>query len=136
MLVSVTATAQFTVYEPVIVPERSTGSSYGYNNPYSGYGNPYSDYGNPYNNSYRPAPKPKAKTYTLTGYYRNNTGWYQTQIRVSVKGEEIKLVGVKYGNNWTGCNSNVSEVGGFDTKEVQDHFNYKGYFYLLGMVYF
>lgn len=133
MMASLTASAQFTVYKNVPDPTRS--SNY---NPYRGYEtNPYRGYEtNPYGNQYRSTPKPKAKQYTLTGYYKKSDGWYQTKIKISVSEDEVKLIGVKYGNNWAGCSSKVSEVGAFDSKEVQDNFNYKGYFTYLGTIYF
>lgn len=128
LLVSLSASAQFTVYEPVIVPESSTKSST--YNPYN------SVPSNPYGGYYGNTQTSKPKQYTLTGYYKQTDGWYKTQIKVSVSDEGISLVGIKYGNYWAGCNSKVSEVGAFDSQEVQDNFNYKGYFTYLGTIYF
>ena len=130
MLMSISSYAQFTIYEPVYAPpSRSTSPSYY---------DPFTVYQSvpDYDVQYRRAPQPTAKQYTLTGYYKTHEGWFRTQIRVSVSDDVIKLVGVKYGNSWCGCNSTVSEVGAFDTQEVKDNFNYKGYFTNLGMIYF
>lgn len=129
LLMSLTASAQFTVYQNVDVPSRSSTQSNNFN--------PFSVFeSNPYNNQYRSTPRPQSKQYTLTGYYKKTDGWYHTQIKISITGDEIKLIGVKYGNNWAGCDSKVSEVGAFDTQEVKDNFNYKGYFTYLGTIYF
>ena len=130
VMMSLTASAQFTVYKNVDVPSRS--SSQSNYNPYRT--NPYN--GSLYGNGQYNTNQNKAKQYTITGYYKKSDGWYKTPIRVSVSDEEIKLVGVKYGKNWAGCNSSVSEVGRFDTEEVQENFNYKGYFTYLGTIYF
>lgn len=67
LLMSISASAQFTVFESIDVPSRcsSTQSTY---NPYRSYGT------NPYGNQYRSTPKPQAKQYTLTGYYKKQTG--------------------------------------------------------------
>ena len=129
LLMSISASAQFTVFESIDVPSRSNSRQSTYN-PYRSYGT------NPYDNQYRSTPKPQAKQYTLTGYYKKTDGWYKTQIKISVLEDEVKLVAVKYGDNWAGCSSKVSEVGAFDSKEVQDNFNYKGYFTYLGTIYF
>ena len=130
LLMSISSYAQFTVYEPVYAPP-SQSTSPSYYDPFTVYQSvPYGD------GQYRRTPQPQAKKYTLTGYYKDTRGWHQTQIRVSVSDDVIKLVGVKYGNNWCGCNSTVSEVGAFDTQEVKDNFNYKGYFTNFGTIYF
>lgn len=128
LLMSLSASAQFTVFEPVNPPRSSTRSST--YNPYNSV--PSDPYGGYYGNT-QPS---RSKQYTLTGYYKKTDGWYKTQIKVSVSDEEIRLVSVKYGNNWAGCSSKVSEVGAFDSQEVQDNFNYKGYFTYLGTIYF
>ena len=128
MLMSITCYAQFTVFENVDVPSRSsTTPDYG----------PFSIYEPvPYGNEQYRAPRPKAKQYVLTGYYQDYKGWHSTPIKVSISGDNAKLVGVKIGNNWFGCNSNISEVGAFDLQEIQENFNFKGYHPNVGSIYF
>ena len=114
LLVSVTASAQFTIYRSATVPERTTSQDY----------SPFTIYqpSLPVPQDYQSTPQPKPTQYTLNGYYKKSDKWYKTPIKVSILGDDIKLVGVKVGNNWSGCSSKVSEVGRFDTQEVQDNF--------------
>lgn len=127
IMTSLTSSAQFTVYQNVDVPSRSsTQSNY---NPYRSYET------NPYGN-YSRSTQPKEKQYNLTGYYKNTEGWHKTPIKVTVRGEEIKLVSVKVGKNWAPCNSRVNEVSEFDPEEIKENFNYKGYLSFLGSIYF
>ena len=130
MLTSIGASAQFTVYRSATVPERSTNQDYG---PFTVYQAVPTD-PMPYNS--QRAPQPKTQKYTLTGYYKNQNGWQKAPIKVSVTGDVIKLIGIKIGNRWSSCSSNVNEVGAFETEEVKDNFTYKGYVTYLGSVYF
>lgn len=127
MLITCKASAQFTVYQNVPDPPRS--STYSYSDPFGNFNT------NPYGN-YSRAPQPKAKQYNLTGYYKDTNGWHSAPIKVKVMGDEIQLVSIKVGYNWALCNSSVSEVSAYDPQEIQENFNYKGYLSFLGTIYF
>lgn len=130
---SMNASAQFTVFQPVEVPQTS------YNFPSLGYGTPFSVfepvYGNPYQQRQQQA-RPKMQEVTLRGYYKKGDDWYHMPIRVGVIGDEVKLLSIKTQYGWSKCGSTASEVGGFDAEEIRDNFTYKAYSSLYGMVYF
>lgn len=127
MLITCKASAQFTVYQNVPDPPRS--STYSYSNPFDNIDI------NPYENVRR-TPQPRTQQYNLTGYYKDTNGWHSTPIKVKVMGDDMQLVSVKVGNNWASCNSSVSSVGAYDPQEIQENFNYKGYLSFLGTIYF
>lgn len=121
--------AQFTVFQPVDVPQTSY-------SPSSGYGTPFSIYEPVYGNPYQQQPKPKMQEVTLRGYFKKGNEWYYMPIRVGVIGEDVRLLSIKTQYGWSNCGSTASEVGAWDTEEIRDNFNYKAYSTLCGTVYF
>ena len=71
IVVSLTASAQFTVYQPVEVPRTTYPPSPGYGTPFTIY-EPV--YGNPYQQMQQA--KPKMQEVTLRGYYKKGNDWY------------------------------------------------------------
>ena len=132
IVASLTASAQFTVYQPVEVPRTSYTPSPGYGTPFTIY-EPV--YGNPYQQRQQQA-KPKMQEVTLRGYYKKGNDWYSTPIRVGVIGEEVRLLSTKTQYGWSNCSNKASEVGAWDSEEIRDNFNYKAYTTLYGTVYF
>ena len=128
---TLSANAQFTVFQPVDVPQTSY-------SPNSGYGVPFtifeSVYGNPYQQQQRA--RPKMQEVTLRGYYKKGNDWYYMPIRVGVIGEEVRLLSIKTQHSWSNCGSTASEVGAWDSEEIRDNFTYKAYSSLCGTVYF
>ena len=131
IVVSLTASAQFTVYQPVEVPRTTYTPSLGYGTPFTIY-EPV--YGNPYHQQQQA--RPKMQEVTLRGYYKNGNDWYHMPIRVGVIGEEVRLLSIKTQHGWSNCGNKASEVGAWDAEEIRDNFNYKAYSTLCGTVYF
>jgi len=126
---TMSANAQFTVYQPAEVP-RTTYT------PSPGYGTPFSIYEPAYSNSYQRQARPKMQEVTLRGYYKKGNDWYSMPIRVGVIGEEVRLLSTKSQYGWSKCGNKASEVGAWDSEEIRDNFNYKAYSSLYGTVYF
>ena len=127
---AMSANAQFTVFQPVDVPQTSY-------TPSSGYGTPFTIFEPVYSNPYQQQQaRPKMQEVTLRGYYKKGNDWYYTPIRVGVVGDEVRLLSTKTQHGWSNCGNKASEVGVFDTEEIRDNFNYKAYTTLFGTVYF
>ena len=131
IVVSLTASAQFMVYQPVEVPQTSYTPSQGYGTPFSVY-EPI--YGIPYQQQQQV--RPRMQEVTLRGYYKNDGDWYYMPISVGVIGEEVRLLSIKTQYGWSNCGSIVSEVSAFDSEEIKDNFNYKAFTSIYGTVYF
>jgi hypothetical protein len=132
IVVSLTASAQFTVYQPLEVPRTSYTPSPGYGVPFSTYEPVYSD---PYLQMQQQS-RPKMHQVTLRGYYKNGSDWYYTPIRVGIVGDEVILLSTKTQYGWSNCGNKASEVGACDSEEIRDNFNYKAYSNIYGSVYF
>jgi uncharacterized protein YxeA len=131
LLGAMSANAQFTVYQPVEVPQTSSVPSYGYGTPFTIYEHTYSS---PYRQQQQA--KPKMQEVTLKGYYKKGNDWYSLPIRVGVIGDEVRLLSIKIQNVWSNCGSKASAVGGFDSEEIRDNFNYKAFTSIYGTIYF
>ncbi len=131
LLGAMSANAQFTVYQPAEVPQTSSVPSYGYGTPYTIY---EPTYGSPYRQKQQA--RPKMQEVTLRGYYKKGNDWYSLPIRVGVRGEEVRLLSIKTQNGWSNCGDKASIVGGFDSEEIRDNFNYKAYASFYGTIYF
>ena len=131
LLGTMSANAQFMVYQPVEVPQTSSVPSYGYGTPYTIY-EPI--YGSPYRQQQQA--RPKMQEVILRGYYKKGNDWYSLPIRVGVIGEEVRLLSVKTQHSWSNCGNKASAVNGFDSEEVRDNFNYKAFSSLCGTIYF
>ena len=131
IVVSLTASAQFTVYQPVEVPRISY-------TPSSGYGTPFTIYAPVYSNPYQgqQQAKPKRQEVTLKGYFKKGDDWYYVPIRVGIVDDEVILLSTKTKYGWCNCGNKASEVGAWDSEETRDNFNYKAYSTLYGTVYF
>ena len=129
----VSANAQFTRYRsaPDVAPRTPQVPSLGYGVPFTHY---EPAYGTTYQQQ-QPA-RPRMQEVTLRGYYKNGNDWYYTPIRVGVAGEEVKLLSIKSQHGWMNCGSTATEVGGWESEEIRDNFNYKAYSSLYGTVYF
>lgn len=130
LVVTLTASAQFTVYQPLEVPSRTYTPSMGYGTPftiYQPYRNPHQQY---------QQPQPKMHEVTMRGYYKNGSDWYYTPIRVGIVGDEVILLSTKTQYGWRNCGNKASEVGTWDAEEIRDNFNYKAYSNIYGSVYF
>lgn len=128
---TMSANAQFTVYQPVEVPRTSYTPSPGYGTPFTIYEPIYS---NPYHHQQQA--RPKMQEVTLRGYYKNGKDWYYMPIRVGVIGEEVRLLSIKTQYGWSNCGNKASEVGAWDAEEIRDNFNYKAYTTVFGTIYF
>ena len=127
---TMSANAQFVVYQPAEVPRTTY-------NPSPGYGTPFSIYEPAYSNPYQQQQaRPKMQEVTLKGYYKKGNDWYSMPIRVGVIGEEVRLLSIKTQYGWSNCGNKASEVGAWDSEEIRDNFNYKAYSTLCGTVYF
>ena len=128
---TMSANAQFVVYQPAEVP-RTTYT------PSPGYGTPFSIYEPAYSNPYQQQPaKPRMQEVTLKGYYKKGNDWYYTPIRVGVIGdEEVRVLSVKTQHGWMNCGNAASSVGAFDSEVIRDNFNYKAYTTIYGTIYF
>lgn len=141
MTVTLTASAQFTVFQSVDTPQPSYTPSPGYGFPFTiyeplpsnVYPNPYSGY--PSQRIQQPA-KQKMQEVTLKGYYKKGNDWYYTPIRVGVIGDEVRLLSAKTQNGWSNCGSKASDVGAWDSEEIRDNFNFKVYTTIYGTIYF
>ncbi len=128
---TMSANAQFLVYQPAEVPRTTYTPSPGYGTPFSIYESAYS---NPYKQ--RQQARPKMQEVTLRGYYKKGNDWFSMPIRVGVIGEEVRLLSTKSQYGWSNCGNKASEVGAWDSEEIRDNFNYKAYSSLYGTVYF
>lgn len=127
MISSLSAFAQFTTYQPVIVPSTPTTSS--------GTFDPFTTYEPA--DPYLPAKKaPQKKVITIKGYYQKSDKWYVVPIRVAVSDDDIRLASVKGQHIWISCNSAVYEVGAFDPEIIRDNFNFKAFATTFGTIYF
>ena len=132
MAVTMTASAQFTVYRSIYsTPQQSY-------TPSPGYGVPFSTYQPSRNSYYQQQPaRPRMQEVTLKGYYKKGDDWYYTPIRVGVIGdEEVRVLSVKTQHGWMNCGNVASSVGAFDSEVVRDNFNYKAYTTIYGTIYF
>lgn len=130
MLCSISSFAQFTVYEPVYAPSRSTTSSRNIYDPFTVY-EPILDTKQP------PVQKqPKVQTLTLKGYYQKSGKWLVTPIKVAISDDSVILTSVKSGQSWVTCNAAISEVNWLDPKIAQDNFTFKASYYMFGTIYF
>lgn len=131
LLGAMSANAQFTVYQPVQVPQTSSV-------PNMEYGTPYTIYQPVYGSRYRQQQqeRPQMQEATLRGYYKKGNDWYSLPIRVGVLGEEVRLLSIKTQHGWSNCGNKASAVSGFDTEEIRDNFNYKAFSSLCGTIYF
>lgn len=139
--VTLTASAQFTVYRSIDTPQPSYTPSPGYGVPFTTYQPaPSSSYRSPYSDNPSQMNPQQAKTrmqeVTLKGYYKKGNDWYYTPIRVGVIGDEVRLLSAKTQYGWSNCNSEASEVGAWDSEEIRDNFNYKAYTTIYGTIYF
>ena len=128
---TMSANAQFTVYQPVEVPRTSYTPSPGYGTPFTIYEPAYSD---PYQQQQQA--RPRMQEVTLKGYYKKGNDWYYTPIRVGVIGDEVRLLSAKTQYGWSNCGSKASDVGAWDSEEIRDNFNYKAYTTNYGTIYF
>ena len=112
LLGAMSANAQFTVYQPIYEPT----------------------YASPYRQQQQA--RPKRQEVTLKGYYKKGNDWYFLPIRVGIIGEEVTLLSIKTQNVWSNCGSKASAVGGFDSEEIRDNFNYKAFTSIYGTIYF
>ena len=124
--VSLTASAQFTVYRSIDTPQPSY-------TPSPGYGVPFATYESLQT---RQQARPRMQEVTLRGYYKNGNDWYSTPIRVGVIGDEVRLLSAKTQYGWSNCGSKASDVGAWDSEEIRDNFNYKAYTTIYGTIYF
>ena len=127
MICSLSAFAQFTVYEPVIVPSTPSTSRSTYS--------PFTNYEPVYPNMPR-RQAPKEKVLTMKGYYQKSNEWYVAPIKVVVSEDNVKLASIKVQNRWDTCNAAVYEVSAFDTETVRDNFNFKAFTTIVGYIYF
>lgn len=127
MICSLSAFAQFTVYEPVIVPSTPSTSRSTYS--------PFTIYEPVYPNMPR-RQAPKEKVLTMKGYYQKSNEWYVAPIKVVVSEDNVKLASIKVQNRWDTCNAAVYEVSAFDTETVRDNFNFKAFTTIVGYIYF
>jgi hypothetical protein len=127
---TMSANAQFVVYQPAEVP-RTTYT------PSPGYGTPFSIYEPAYSNPYQQQPaKPRMQEVTLKGYYKKGDDWYYTPIRVGVVGDEVRILSAKTQYGWINCGAIANDVGAWDAEEIRDNFNYKVYTTIYGIIYF
>ena len=142
LVVSLTASAQFTIFRSIDTPQQSYTPSPGYGVPFTIYQpSPSSSYQNPYREeryqTYQQHPvRPRMQEVTLRGYYKKDNDWYSIPIRVGVIGEEVRLLSTKTQYGWSNCGNKASEVGAWDPEVIRDNFNYKAYSTLYGTVYF
>ncbi len=135
LLGTVTASAQFTVYQSAEAPHRSYTPSMGYGVPFTTYEPIEVAPSRGYSHQQQPA-QPKMQEMTTRGYYKKSDGWYSAPIRVGVIGDEVRLLSIKTQHGWSNCGSVASEVGAFDPEEIRDNFTFKAYSSLYVMVYF
>ena len=133
--VSLTASAQFTVYRSVDTPQPSYTPSPGYGVPFTIYEPLPSQSPYPSQRIQQPA-KPRMQEVTLRGYYKKGNDWYYTPIRVGVIGDEIRVLSAKTQYGWYNCGVKASDVGAWDSEEIRDNFNYKAYTTIYGTIYF
>ena len=141
--VSLTASAQFTVYRSIYsTPQQSRTPSPGYGAPFTiyepapsvSYQNSYGGYPSP-RIQQQPA-HPRMQEVTLKGYFKKDNDWYYAPIRVGVMGDEIRVLSVKTQHGWMNCGNAAGSVGSWDSEEIRDNFNYKVYTTIYGIIYF
>ena len=137
IVVSLTASAQFVVYQPAEAPSSSYTPSPGYGAPFTIFEPVEMAPRRSYSGHYQQRPsQSRMQQVTLRGYYKKGNDWYSMPIRVGVIGEEVRLLSTKTPNGWSNCGNKASEVGAWDSEEIRDNFNYKAYSTLHGTVYF
>lgn len=129
VLISIGASAQFVGFEPSgVVPQNVYTPDYGYGVPYVGF--------ETVGQIRQRQAQPKMEQFTTTGYYKDYNGWHSMPIRVGVSGNDVIVVSIKPDRNWLNCGNRASRVGGFDSEEIRDNFNFKASYYLVGTIYF
>ena len=133
MVMSLSASAQFTTFEPVIVDrngnrvQMNSGNN-SYNNYYNM--NPY-NYGTPQRQQQQPT-----QVISTRGYYIKNNQWNSVLIRVKVVGEDVYVVGIKrQATGWSNSSSKASSTQ-FMQQEIRDNFDYYVGDYVYGNIYF
>ena len=131
MLVSITAFAQFTVYEPVIV-ERNRNSG----NTNSGYYNNRSYGNNNYYNYSTPQQTQPSQTTTVRGYYIKNNQWHSVLMRVRIDGDDVYINGIKRSMGWDNNKYPIYSVQPTMPQTIKENFEYYINAYDYGKIYF
>lgn len=136
MMMSMVASAQFGVYQPVIVDRngnwvnRGTNSNSYNNNNYQNY-NPYN-----YSTPQRPQQQKKSQIVSTRGYYINNNQWNSVLLKVQVIDEKIYVVGIKRSSTGWSNESIRAYSTELMQKEIKDNFDYYIGDYVYGRIYF
>lgn len=135
MMISLTASAQFTTYEPVIVDRNGNWVNYNNHNNNSNYSNPYNDNSYQYRTPQR-SQQQQSQTISTRGYYINNNQWKSVLLKVQIVDEKVYVVGIK--RQATGWSND--RVRAYSTelmqKEIKDNFDYYIGDYVYGKIYF
>lgn len=133
MMMSLSASAQFTTFEPVIVDRN--GNRVQMNSGNNNYNNYYNT--NPYNYStpQRQQQQP-SQLLSTRGYYINDNQWNSVLLRVKVVGEDVYVVGIKrQATGWSNSSSKAFSTQ-FMQQEIKDNFDYYVRDYIFGNIYF
>lgn len=131
MLTSITAFAQFTVYEPVIV-ERNRNSG----NTNSGYYNNRSYGNNNYYNYSTPQRAQPSQTTTVRGYYIKNNQWNSVLMRVKIDGDDVYVNGIRRSMGWDNTKYPIYSVQPTMPQQIKENFEYYINAYDYGRIYF
>lgn len=132
MMMSLSASAQFTTFEPVIVDRN--GNRVQMNSGTNSYNNNYNT--NPYNYSTPKRQQQPAQVISTRGYYIKNNQWNSVLIRVKVVGEDVYVVGIKRQTTGWANSSSKAYSTQFMQQEIRDNFDYYIGDYIYGNIYF
>lgn len=126
MFFSITASAQFVIYESA--EGYGSRSQQQYNN--SGYNNYNLD------QYYQAPPKPQSQIISTRGYYIKNNQWNSVLLKVKVVGNDVYVVGIKrQSTGWSNSNTKASTTD-IMQREIKDNFDYYIRDYGYGIIYF
>ena len=136
MLISLSASAQFTVYKPVIVDKNGNWVNRNDNN--SNNYNPNND--NIYNFSTpqrsQQQQQQQSPAISIRGYYNSNDQWKSVLIKVQIIDKKVYVVGIK--RQTTGWSNEKTRAYSTELmeKEIKDNFDYYIGDYVYGKIYF
>ena len=133
-IISLSASAQFTTFEPVIVDRYGNRVEMNSSRSNSNSSSNYYNY-NPYNYQQRQQVH-SSQTLSTRGYYIKNNQWHPVLLKVKVIGEEIWVTGIKRQTiGWSNCDKRVNSTR-YLQEEISNSFDYYVGDYEFGNIYF
>lgn len=135
MMMSLTASAQFTTYKPVIVDRNGNWVNYNDGNNNSNYSNPYNNNTYQYRTPQR-SQQQQSQTISTRGYYIYNNQWKSVLIKVQIIDDKVYVVGIKRQSTGWANEKKQAYSTQLMQQEIKDNFDYYIGDYVYGKIYF